>query len=375
MTTTEIEKQPEQKHEVLTKAKQGMVPANLDEMYRMASALSRSGMVPKHFDTPEKIMACMQYCYENGMKPTTSMQWMYVINGRVAVWGDAVAAKVHASGLVEYDELTFEHDGTDDMVAVYTIKRKDRPNPHVSRFSVQDAKDAGLWGKAGPWKQYKKRMLGFRAKHFGWRDHCPDVLMGMRIAEEVMDYPDVQPDPTPALPPTGRIPTRTVSPSPSVMEQVAPSGPLQPIRDQPLTGEVIDVESPNLPPVTSPSPTPEASEPSTSETGSESSENGPFDTEPEHKIEVREVFEKMSERAFTRVKTIVEHANLKLGSETPDHPDGKMAAVGYLGIGGLKSLEDNDKGAVLVIEAKKKRTKKAWSEFIAEYRKNYTKGA
>ncbi|NIQ94514.1 MAG: hypothetical protein GWN87_10080, partial [Desulfuromonadales bacterium] len=45
-------------------------------------------------------------------------------------------------------------------------------------FTVKDAKQAGLWGKAGSWQQYPKRMLQWRAVGLLARDVFPDVLGG-----------------------------------------------------------------------------------------------------------------------------------------------------------------------------------------------------
>jgi hypothetical protein len=61
------------------------------------------------------------------------------------------------------------------------------------KFTVADAKKAGLWGKTGPWTQYPKRMLQMRARGFALRDAFPDVLKGLVTAEEAQDYPATQP--------------------------------------------------------------------------------------------------------------------------------------------------------------------------------------
>jgi len=58
------------------------------------------------------------------------------------------------------------------------------------RFSVEDAKRAGLWGKQGPWQAYPKRMLQMRARGFALRDAYPDVLKGLISTEEAQDYPE-----------------------------------------------------------------------------------------------------------------------------------------------------------------------------------------
>ena len=55
------------------------------------------------------------------------------------------------------------------------------------RFSVQDARRAGLWGRPGPWSQYPQRMLQMRARAFALRDAFADVLGGLYLREELED--------------------------------------------------------------------------------------------------------------------------------------------------------------------------------------------
>ncbi len=62
-----------------------------------------------------------------------------------------------------------------------------RAGPIERRFSVQDARRAGLWGRPGPWSQYPQRMLQMRARAFALRDAFADVLGGLYLREELED--------------------------------------------------------------------------------------------------------------------------------------------------------------------------------------------
>ena len=94
-----------------------------------------------------------------------------VINGKPSVYGDAMMALVQASPVCEDVEEFFEDEGTPNPVAVCVAKRKNR-KPVVAKFSVEDAKRAGLWGKQGPWSAYPKRMMQMSARGFALRDAC-----------------------------------------------------------------------------------------------------------------------------------------------------------------------------------------------------------
>lgn len=174
-----------------------MTPKTIDDAFRLAKALSQSGeMVPKHFQgKPEAVMAAMLQGASIGLPPMQALQYIAVINGRPSVWGDALPALVMAAGHFIDVELTGEGD---KMVATATLTRKDGKKV-VRSFSMAEAKKANLTGKPGPWQQYPSRMLQMRARAFAIRDGAPDALVGLAIAEEVMDYgPETARDVTPA---------------------------------------------------------------------------------------------------------------------------------------------------------------------------------
>jgi hypothetical protein len=69
---------------------------------------------------------------------------------------------------------------------------------------MDDAKAAGLMGKQGPWTNYPKRMRQMRARGFAVRDVFPDVLKGIPVAEELMDYEEKEINPANQAAPQGR---------------------------------------------------------------------------------------------------------------------------------------------------------------------------
>ncbi|MBM5460257.1 hypothetical protein H8F21_22085 [Pseudomonas sp. P66] len=161
-----------------------LAPQNLDEALKFADYLANSDIVPKDFQRkPANILVAVQWGMELGLQPMQAMQSIAVINGRPALWGDAVIALVRSSPLCEY---VVETD--DGETATCRVKRRGEEE-QVRTFSMTDAKAAGLAGKQGPWSQYPKRMRQMRARAFALRDLFPDVLRGMAVAEEVQDIP------------------------------------------------------------------------------------------------------------------------------------------------------------------------------------------
>lgn len=173
----------------ITKTTQGtalsfLSPTSLDDALKISEILAASDFVPKDYQRkPGNILVAMQWGAEIGLQPLQAMQNIAVINGRPSVWGDAMLALVRGSGLLEFIKEELSENGTE---ATCTVKRKGE-DAHVSVFTMEDAKKAGLSGKQGPWTQYPKRMLKLRARSYALRDIFPDVLKGMPIAEEEMD--------------------------------------------------------------------------------------------------------------------------------------------------------------------------------------------
>jgi len=175
--------------QLTTTNQRGFAPATITEAIQFSEMLAKSQMVPKQYQgKPEDIMVAVQWGYEIGLAPLQALQNISVINGKPSVYGDAAMALVQASAVCDGVDEYFENEGTPNPVAVCVARRKGR-NPVIARFSVEDAKRAGLWGKGGPWQSYPKRMMQMRARGFALRDAFPDVLKGLITAEEAQDYP------------------------------------------------------------------------------------------------------------------------------------------------------------------------------------------
>jgi len=162
---------------------QAIVPTDVEQVFRLATAISKSGLAPSTMKDPEKLVVAIMHGLEIGLPPMQAVQRIAVINGRPAIWGDALPAILWSKGfkLIE---------GVLDGVATCTVVRPD--GERVTRtFTSADAKKAGLLGKPGPWQQYPDRMLQMRARGFACRDGAADALSGLYVAEELVDAPEL----------------------------------------------------------------------------------------------------------------------------------------------------------------------------------------
>jgi len=170
-------------NEITTNNQQVAEVMNVEKAMQLAEMLASSSMIPEHFKgKPGNVFVAIQWGHEIGLKPMQAMQNIMVIGGRPAIWGDALIGLVRSSPVFESIEETF-----DSTKATCTVKRKGE-KPVTRVFTMADAQRAGLDKKPGPWKDFPQRMLQMRARSFALRDVFPDVLKGMHVAEEAMDF-------------------------------------------------------------------------------------------------------------------------------------------------------------------------------------------
>lgn len=167
---------------------EALSPRSFDEVMRFAELVAKSDLVPPAYkNKPGNVLVAVQMGAEIGLAPLQAVQNIAVINGKPAVWGDALLALVQ--GHPECEDV-IETPATPDngMTATCVVKRRGR-SVVTQTFSQAEATKAQLWGKQGPWQQYPKRMLQMRARAFALRDSFADVLRGIGMAEEVQDIP------------------------------------------------------------------------------------------------------------------------------------------------------------------------------------------
>jgi hypothetical protein len=168
---------------------------NIESLQRLAAYLHASRMLPKQYDTPEKIGAGIQYAVQLGFRDSwlLALRQIAVINGTPSMFGDLPLALARGSGLLEeFEEFLIDKDGakicmenknifSEFVAACCRVKRKGYP-PVEKLFTVNDAKTAGIFG-ANVWKVYPKRMIQMRARSIALKDEFADVLNGMSIGE------------------------------------------------------------------------------------------------------------------------------------------------------------------------------------------------
>ena len=175
-------------------------PRNIQELENFASMASASGYFS---DAREAAQAMVKIAagLEMGIAPIQAMTSIHVIKGRVTLSANLMAAMVRRAG--------FRYQVRWEKSEAVTIEFFEAGQSiGESRFSIQDAKQAGLGGQN--WKGYPRNMLFARAMMNGVRWYLPELALGIYDPEEL------QPAPAPLQPET----LRELNPTPPQQQPI-----------------------------------------------------------------------------------------------------------------------------------------------------------
>ncbi len=172
-----------------------MSPQTIADTRAFCEMLAKTEFVPKAYrGKPDSIMVVGAMGARLGVDVFSAMAGIADINGRPTVYGDLMLACCMDHPAFEDCIETFKGNPYEDtFTAICVAKRKGR-EPVERSFSVVEAKEAGLWKKAGPWTNTPQRMLQMRARSFALRDTFADRLAGFHSREEMEDARDVTAD-------------------------------------------------------------------------------------------------------------------------------------------------------------------------------------
>ncbi|MGL5911570.1 MAG: hypothetical protein ACRCZP_16340 [Phycicoccus sp.] len=158
----------------------GRPVGDLDEIYRLATALSQSGLLPQALrNKPSDVLATILYGQELGLAPMQAIQGVYVVNGRPTLAAQTWVALARKAG-----HKVRVTDETPTSCTVAVVRADDPGHPIVGTFTLDDTKRAGLAGKE-VWKQHPAAMLYARAASIALRRGCPEIALGFYTEHEV----------------------------------------------------------------------------------------------------------------------------------------------------------------------------------------------
>lgn len=157
---------------------------SLGQAYQIAEALCSTTFAPSHFrGKPQEGAAAILYGSQIGLDPLASMQNIYVIGGKPALYARTMSAVVQAAGHTIWTE-----ESTDDSVTVAGQRRGSEAIERVT-WSMERAQTAGYTSNPN-YKKDPQAMLYARAVGDVARRIAPDALLGLTYTVEEMRVSD-----------------------------------------------------------------------------------------------------------------------------------------------------------------------------------------
>lgn len=144
----------------------------------IAKTFLNAGAMPKGIDTAPKLMVILQAGREAGLSPIEALNSLYFVNGKVAMYGDAVPLQIYRAGhAIEWGECSAE-------TATVTITRGDTGKSMSQTFTMEEAQKRGYTSNP-VYQKYPENMLKWRVLGMTAKFICPDALRGIGIKEEM----------------------------------------------------------------------------------------------------------------------------------------------------------------------------------------------
>jgi len=198
---TEIEKQAEEAEVVETQANEPsfkkpqtetstaiatvpfnrqLEPTSVEETKEAARIIAKSRLYPRV--TPEGVYVTIMKGRDFGLGAVSSMDSIHFFQGKPIMSAQLIIGLVKRQrDICKYFRLV---ESTNEK-AVYETLREGSPEPTRMEYTIEDAKQAGLLDRPGPWQQYTKAMLRKSCGVNLARAEYPDLLLGVYSAEEM----------------------------------------------------------------------------------------------------------------------------------------------------------------------------------------------
>lgn len=158
-----------------------------EHLWRVAKAFSASRMVPPHFQgKPEDCMVALMMSQQLEVNPLLCLQNTQVISGRPGFSASFAIAMANTRGPFA-GPITWASEGQGDSLSVTAMATVRATGEQVHATVDMAMAKAEGWTKNPKYRSIPEQMLRYRAATWLIRLHCPEVLLGMTTAEELVD--------------------------------------------------------------------------------------------------------------------------------------------------------------------------------------------
>ncbi|ANA85359.1 RecT-like ssDNA binding protein [Gordonia phage Phlop] len=199
--------------------------------HQLGSALAATSMVPQAYQgKADDATAAILYGAELGLSAIQSLQNIFIVRGKPAVYSRTMVAQVIAAG-----HFVYEIEATPESVT-WKGRRGDTGVEFTSTWTIERARKAGFTSN----KIYESmpiEMLRAKAQAEVCRTMAPDVLLGIAHSREELELEQPRYVRNEAQASTGAagLRERLAAPVSKPAEDIAPADP--PVSDEPPTAE------------------------------------------------------------------------------------------------------------------------------------------
>lgn len=162
---------------------------NASQLWNTCQAIASTEMVPERLrNKPAACFAVAMLGMPLGFDFMTSIRRIEMFSGKPSLPGELMLAVLRRQADLVHFAKGHEGKPFEDDYTAWIETQRGNFRIERSSFSVADAKCAGLWDKKGPWQQYPKAMLFWRAVGIHCREHWSDRMNGLQPTEEAEDY-------------------------------------------------------------------------------------------------------------------------------------------------------------------------------------------
>lgn len=168
-------------------------PESFAHLQRVARVFNSSTLVPTQFQGEANfgnVVIALNMACRLGADPMAVLQNLYVVHGKPGWSAQFVVACVNTCG--RFTPIQYALTGTpgaDDRTCIaWATSKAGGERLDGPPVSIAMAKKEGWFGKSGSkWQTLPELMLRYRAATFFGRLYAPDILMGMRVVDEILD--------------------------------------------------------------------------------------------------------------------------------------------------------------------------------------------
>lgn len=157
--------------------------AQWELIQRQCKAFIDSGFLPRHITSIAQAITIAWKGRELGIPPLQAFSSISVINGKPCLSSELMLALIYQR--VKGAKITFVTPP--EKVNEYCDLTMQRPGGDLMtfRFTIEDAKRAGIMKPGGAWDKYPAALLRARCISAGARAVFPDAIMGCYTPEEM----------------------------------------------------------------------------------------------------------------------------------------------------------------------------------------------